>query len=353
MASSPSFPDSKRPMDDPMEPLFSHFDARARNFPAQGPGFSAVVLRQDSVVYELHRGVSSVELQVPLNGDTAYYLASESKQFTAACVWTLIRDGMLSLHDDVSKHLPELAAFEQPFTVANLLNHSSGIPDYFKYLHAQLGRHEGDYFSNQHLLRMISCFDELEFVTGTQHRYSNSNYILLATLVERLSGRSMQEFATERLFAPRGIKHIQFDADRFSIIPHRAFSYESDGTRPLGLKQLLGNANTVGDGGAYASTNELIRWERHWHAEWKAPGSLLRDMLQPLPLSDGSIPAYRSGLEIGQHAGHEYVFHGGGLWGFRTLILRIPALELSVIHLANHDKAGEDEGILLKLLCAE
>lgn len=325
-----------------MHRLEDYFTQLQSTLPADGPGFSAAILCDGKPVFELHRGMASLELKVPLSSESAYYLASESKQFTAACVLTLVREGAIGLDDDVCVHLPELARFEQPFPLRSLLNHSSGIPDYFQFIECQLSRHEADYFDNRMILDLIKRLDTVVFPTSTGYRYSNSNYILLAALVQRLSGISLARYARAKLFDPLGMRRIAFDEDRFSIIEHRVFSYEADAARPFGYKQHLGNANTVGDGGVYASINELLRWEKAWHRQWADPASLLHAMLQPSPLLDGSVPAYRFGLEVIQRAGHDVVFHSGGLWGFNTLIVRIPALRMSVIHLANCETAQPD-----------
>ena len=325
-----------------MHRLEDHFTQLQSTLAPDGPGFSAAVLCEGKLVFELHHGMASLELKSPLSSESAYYLASESKQFTAACVLSLVRAGAIGLDDDVCIHLPELARFEQPFPLRSLLNHSSGIPDYFQFIECQLGRHEADYFDNRMILDLIARLDTVVLPTSTGYRYSNSNYILLAALVQRLSGMSLGRYAREKLFDPLRMRRIAFDEDRFSIIEHRVFSYEADAARPFGYKQHLGNANTVGDGGVYASVNELLRWEKEWHRQWADPSSLLHAMLQPSPLLDGSVPAYRFGLEVIQRAGHDVVFHSGGLWGFNTLILRIPALRMSVIHLANCETAQPD-----------
>ena len=325
-----------------MHRLADHFTQLQAALPPDGPGFSAAVLRDGETVFELHHGMASLELKVPLSADSAYYLASESKQFTAACVMSLVREGVIGLDDDVVVHLPELANFEQPFPLRSLLNHSSGIPDYFQFIECQLGRHEADYFDNRMILALIARLDTLVCPTSTEYRYSNSNYILLATLVERLGGMPLARYAKEKLFEPLGMRRIAFDEDRFSIIEHRVFSYEADAARPFGYKQHLGNANTVGDGGVYGSVRDLLLWEREWHRQWADPASLLHAMLQPSPLLDGSVLAYRFGLEVIQRAGHDVVFHSGGLWGFDTLILRIPAHRMSVIQLANCEAAQSD-----------
>lgn len=325
-----------------MEKLCTYFRALQASLPASGPGFSCSVVADGELAFELHHGLASLELGVPLSGNSAYYLASESKQFTAACIFSLIRAGVIALDDDVVPYLPELSEFEQAFSLRTLLNHSSGIPDYFQFLHCQPGRHDADYFNNAIILKIIERMDTVVVPTGTEHRYSNSNYILLATLIERLSKKSCAEFARDTLFAPLGIEHIRFDADRFDLIPHRVSSYERDDTRPCGFEQHLGNANTVGDGGIYASTNALLLWERHWHSQWNDPASIMQAMLAPSPLLDGTIPDYRFGLERCQRHGKDIIFHGGGLWGFRTMIIRIPALRMSIIQLANADLATPD-----------
>lgn len=319
-----------------------YFEAARAALPADGPGFSAVVVRDGQVAYELHHGLASLELGVPLSAESMYYLASESKQFTAAAVLTLVRAGRIGLDDDVCAHLPELAGFGQAFPLRSLLNHSSGIPDYFQFLRCQPGRREADYFNNDDILALIARMDSVAFTTGERHGYSNSNYILLAALVLRLSGQSLGAYVRERLLLPLGMTRSGFDEDRRNVLARRVSSYEADAARPGGYLQHLGNANTVGDGGFYASTRELARWEREWHRQWGRPDSLLRAMLQPSPLADGVAPSYRFGLEWTRRGDHEVVFHGGCLWGFNTMILRLPRQALSVIQLSNSDRVVPD-----------
>ena len=165
--------------------LLTYFSHLQSTLPSDGPGFSAVVVQDGEIAFELHHGLASLELEVPLSARSAYYLASESKQFMAAAILAQVRVGAIALDDDVSAHLPELAGFEQPFALRGLLNHSSGIPDYFQFLQCQPGRHEDDYFCNVDILALIARMDTVAFPSGSAHRYSNSNYILLAALLER------------------------------------------------------------------------------------------------------------------------------------------------------------------------
>lgn len=251
--------------------------------PADGPGFSAVVMQDGDTVFELHHGLASLELEVPLSARSAYYLASESKQFMAAAILAQVRAGAIGLDDDVCVHLPELAGFEQPFALRGLLNHSSGIPDYFQFLQCQPGRREDDYFCNADILALIARMDTVAFESGSAQRYSNSNYILLAALLERLTGRTAAHHVREALLRPLGITHMGFDDDRGAVLPQRVASYEIDEARPGGYRQHLGNANTVGDGGMYASTRELVLWEREWHRQWAQPVILLSNSDRVVP----------------------------------------------------------------------
>ena len=319
-------------------PLFTHFSQLQSTLPSDGPGFSAVVVQDGEIVFELHHGMASLELEVPLSGRSAYYLASESKQFMAAAILAQVRAGAIGLDDDVCAHLPELAGFEQPFALRGLLNHSSGIPDYFQFLQCQPGRRDDDYFCNADILALIARMDTVAFPSGSAHRYSNSNYILLAALVERLTGQTAARHVRETLLLPLGITRMGFDDDRGAVLPQRVASYEIDEARACGYRQHLGNANTVGDGGMYASTAELVLWEREWHRQWAQPDSLLQALLQPSPLDDGTVPDYRFGLEWTRRGGQDVIFHGGSLWGFHTLLLRLPQQRLSVILLSNSDR---------------
>ena len=336
-----------------MNNLVAHFLALQAGMPAQGPGFSALILRDGVTLLELHHGLACLELGVPLTGQSRYYLASESKQFTAACVLDLVRQGVIGLDDDVAPHLAEVRQFGAAITVRQLLNHTSGIPDYFDYLACQLGRHDSDYFDNALLLRLIARMEDLTAPPGSAHAYSNCNYILLAKLVEVLAGQPRAAQARQRLFAPLDMHATAFDTDRQAILPQRVRSYTPDPAQAGRYRQHLGNANTVGDGGVYASLHDLALWERDWQRQYRDPDSLVRALLAETPGPDGHSWSYRFGLEQIEHGGRAVVFHDGGLWGFRALLLRVPEAGLSVIQLANVDSCEPDQAAWLAAIAAD
>lgn len=336
-----------------MQALSAHFHSLQTTLPANGPGFSAIVLVHGVPVFELHHGLACMELDVPLSGKSRYYLGSESKQFTAACALDLVRKGALALDTDLRPQLPEIRQFDQAITLRQLLNHTSGIPDYLPCFDYQVHRHDSDYFDNTMILALIRKFDELDFEPGAQYDYSNSNYILLARLVEITSGQPLAAYARQLLFAPLGMASTGYDEDRHAIMRHRVRSYSADPARPDGWCQELGNANTIGDGGVYASSDDLVRWEAEWHRQYADPTSLVRSLLQETIDSAGVPHTYRFGLECLSHDDIDYVFHGGHLWGFHTLILRVPAAGVSVIQLSNHGELAADRVAILTALATD
>ncbi|PHV05469.1 serine hydrolase [Janthinobacterium sp. BJB412] len=333
--------------------LSEHFRTVQSKVPASDPGFSALVVRHGEPLFELHHGVACMELGVPLSGRSRYYMGSESKQFTAACILDLVRQGRLSLDEDVRARLPIMHRIDTPVALRNLLNHSSGIPDYLPYLDLQLGRHESNYFDNPLALQLIEKFDELDFAPGSRYDYSNSNYQLLAQLIEVVSGTPLAAYARRLVFEPLAMAATDFDVDRQAVLPDRVRSYSPDPLRPRGYKQHLGNANTVGDGGLYSCTDDLLRLERDWHRRHAEPDSLVRALLQESHDNDGALFSYRYGLECLSHEGMDYVFHSGCLWGFNTLILRVPNAGLSVIQLSNNDLLEPDQPALLRAIAAD
>jgi CubicO group peptidase (beta-lactamase class C family) len=152
------------------------------------------------------------------------YVGSMAKQFTAAGIRLLEHRGSLRLEDDVRKYVPELPAYDRPIRIRHLLFHTSGLRDYLELL-ALSGRSFEDPFDNATALALIVGQRHLNFSPGSAHLYSNSNYLLLAKVIERVSGRSLRQFTTESFFAPLGMRQTHFADDRREIVRHRAHGY--------------------------------------------------------------------------------------------------------------------------------
>ena len=308
--------------------------------PQKEPGFCSAIINNGEVVHTINHGLASIEHGASLTSDSLFYLASVSKQFTAACVLKLVHDKKLKLTEDVRGIVKETKHFPRKITIQNLLNHTSGIADYFEYIELQLGRHQSDYFDNKHLLELIGKFEGLCFRPNAQFSYSNSNYIVLSEVVKVRSKLTLAKFAKKHLFNPLDMNKTVFDDDRFKIIKNRVTGYipQSKGRDKYRLD--LKNSCTVGDGGVLSSINDLIKWELNFYKNRALDASVIRGLTKSKPLKNksGNKIYYANGLELSKPSEKvKFNYHGGGFYGFSTFLIRAPSKKSSLIFLSNNE----------------
>lgn len=298
------------------------------------PGGAVAVVKDEQVVFARGYGMADLEQGVPITVDTAFSLASVSKQFTAAAVLLLVDAGRLRLEDRVRAYIPELPEYASQVTVAHLLHHTSGLRDFFQ-LRMLAGRSDADTLSMDEVLRLLARQHGLIFAPGERYAYSNTGYELLGLLVERVSGQSLQAFCEQNIFRPLGMTHTQFYDDRSKIIPRRAVGhlFRPDGT--LGI--FRSSFALVGSGGLMSTVLDLARWDANFYHN-----VLGRDrqrfaamQLATVPLQDGTPTTYAAGLIHGSYRGLATVQHAGRSFGFRSEMVRFPQQHFSVIVLSN------------------
>ena len=291
---------------------------------ATGPGCAVGIGRDGNPPIERAYGMASLEYGVPNTPLTIFHAGSIAKQFTAAAIVTLARQGKLSLDDDVRRYLPELPTYGATITLAQLMHHTSGLRDENELLWLAGGR-DDDPTELEDVLAMIRRQRGLNFAPGTQHLYSNTGYTLLGLVVQRVSGKPLKDFAAEELFAPRGMAHTQFVDNRFAIVPGRATGYRSLRDGSWGHVAYL--ADTYGEAGLFTTIDDLLRWN--------AGLADFADALQPARLSNGTVVPYSMGLEHGTYRGEPFLAHGGNTMGEAAYAMRFPGRRLSVAVLCN------------------
>jgi CubicO group peptidase (beta-lactamase class C family) len=296
------------------------------------PGAVCAVIRDGEVIHARGYGMEDLEHDVPLSPDSVFYIASTSKQFTAASIALLVLDGKLSLDDDIRQHLPEMADRSPPITVRHLVHHTSGLRDYFALL-GLTGWTDTDYFNNDMVVKLLARQRTLNFEPGTRHLYSNSNYVLLAEIVKRVSEKSLRQFADERIFQPLGMTHTHFDDDYRQIVKHRALSYAPK--RGGGWQQLLKEFDGYGDGNLLTTVGDLARWDENFTTGKVGGEEFLKLILTRGALDSGKSLDYAFGLGHAAYRGLATVQHGGGFKGFRTEMVRFPGQQFTVIVLGN------------------
>jgi CubicO group peptidase (beta-lactamase class C family) len=321
-------PSAVQPADDKtaqVDKLFAGWDTTAT------PGLALAVIRDGAVIYKRGYGMAKLEDGLVMTPAKIFDVGSVSKQFTAACVALLVREGRIWLDDDIRKYFPEIPAYERPITIRHLIHHTSGIRDYNSLLAFAGFRAESDCPTVEESREIIFRQKKLNDLPGKEFSYTNSGYFLLGQLVERISGKSLNAFAQERIFRPLGMRHTFFQEDHTRIIADRATGYDPAGDT---FKIDMSNWDETGDGNVYTSVEDLTLWDQAFYSN--ALGRDVMDMVQTHGvLNDGTEIDYAWGLRVRSYRGLKLVEHGGAWAGFRAQIIRFPEQRFSVIALAN------------------
>lgn len=301
-----------------------------------GPGASVAVIRKGKIEYSRQYGSAQVEYDLPVNENTIFHVASVSKQFTAMSVMLLAYDGKLGLNDEVQKYLPYVPKFNHPVTIRQMIQMTSGIRDQWELL-AIGGWRLDDVITTEHVLQLIKRQKELNFEPNTQYLYSNMNYTLLGQMVEEVSGKTLAEFSSERIFGPLGMRSTHFHDDHEHIVDNRAYSYkEIEGELK---KSVLSYAN-VGATSLFTTANDLARWLDNFRHARIGGVELLDEMLTQGILKSQEKIAYAHGVVIGDYKGLKTVSHGGADAGFRSHVVWFPEKEVGIVVLTNLASAG-------------
>ena len=297
------------------------------------PGCSVGVIREGSFVFRKSYGEASLELGVPLSSDSVFYMASVSKQFTAASIVLAVEQGYLSLDDDVRKYIPELPDYGHRITLRQMLHHTSGFRDFLALTYLS-GRDTSDLSSSGDVLKLIARQKGLNNFPGEEYVYSNSNYFLLGVVVKRATGKSLAEFAAVNIFQPLGMTHTLYYDDHTIVVPNRVAAYDpgKDGKSLVDWSTLF---DIVGGGGLMSNVDDLILWDRNFYSNKLGKGTLVRELETPGTLNNGHHINYGLGLWMNEYRGLRTVEHSGGTFGYRTEILRFPEQQFTVIALCN------------------
>ncbi|MFU8814405.1 MAG: serine hydrolase domain-containing protein [Pseudomonadales bacterium] len=309
-----------------IDALFSQWDH------ADSPGCGVSVVQRGEAVFARGYGSANLDYQIPITPRTVFYLASVSKQFTAAAVALAAEQGHLSLDDDIRRWFPELQDYGSIIRVRDLVHHTSGLRDYLT-LMSLAGMSYGDSWTSADILDLVARQRELNFAPRSDYLYSNTGYFLLAELIQRATGVSLRRYTTREIFEPLGMSNTWFHDDAGQVIRDRAVSYANNG-RGFRMSYLY-NFDKVGSGGLYSTLEDLARWDANFSATRIGGPAFLETMHRRGATERGTQLRYAFGLQHGSYRGQPTVEHGGSLMGFRTTMLRFPEEETTVFVLCN------------------
>lgn len=316
------------------------------------PDFSGVVLVADdgSVVYHQAFGYRNFAEKNPLANTDIFELASVSKQFTAMVIMMLKEEGKLDYDDLIEKYIPGL-----PYpgvTIRHLLNHTSGLPDYQEVMDQYWDKSQVA-GNDDNIAYLIKYHPAAHFSPGEKYEYSNTGYMLLATIAEKASGKDFIEFSRERIFNPLGMSKTDIRTKEEKLtLPDMAWGHlyvaekeayiHADSFPAFNYSLWLGNRK--GPGRVSSSAPDLLRWDQALYTETLIKNENLQEAFAPATLNDGTRSSYGFGwrIESGPGTGKK-IFHAGDNPGYKTIIIRYIDLHKTIIILCNnaHERFSE------------
>jgi CubicO group peptidase (beta-lactamase class C family) len=302
-----------------------------------GTGCAALVAINGKITYKKAFGMANLELNVPMQPDMVFRIGSITKQFTAIAILQLMEQGKLSLQDDITKYIPDYPTQAYKITIENLLTHTSGIksytnvPEFMKYIMDDLKPEE-----------VIDKFKNLpmEFAPGTKWNYNNSGFFLLGYIIEKVSGMKYQDYIEQNLFKPAGMTNSLYGSNR-KIIKNRAYPYQPDGDSTVNadyMSMLL----PYSAGSLMSTVEDLYKWNRALISDKLVKKENLEKAWTEYKLSDGKGTHYGYGWFLNQVQGSQSIEHGGGINGYLTFGIYLPAEDVFVAVFSNNTAKGPD-----------
>lgn len=315
---------------------FSHIDSIFDSYPKNNAGVSVRLVCDGKTLYGREAGMADISANKFVMPSTVFYLASVSKQFTAACVVLLEQQGKLKLDDKLSKYFPDFPAYASKITLTHLMNHTSGIKDY-----RVLASIKGDdtfSYHNEDIYKLL-VNQVPDFEPGEKHSYSNSGYWILAQIVEKVSGKTIAEFAKENIFEP-----LVMTSSFYSINPNdiknsaKGYKEGKDGKPefcPL-------DENIIAGGGMFSTAEDLSRWLAEIESHHVFGKPFWDKMLKTDVYRIDKDSQYSKGISTGKYGMFTLISHSGYVDGHRSLIGYFPERNLCFIALSADENISPD-----------
>jgi len=297
------------------------------------PGTSIIITQNNEVLYSSSNGLSNIELNTKNTVGTVYDLASIAKMFTGYSIATLEAKGRLSMDDNITMYLEDFPAYQHDITISHLIHHTSGIKNW-TYLLYQMGWSDEDKINTDQLLRAIYSQQSLDFVPGEKYQYSNSGYVLLAKIIEKVTGQSFEDWTLEHIFKPLKMNNTFFNTNQNTVIPGMASAYsiDSDGN----IYKETYNTSALGSSSLISNAIDMAKWMNfllHPPVEQK---NIIETMFTTTPLNNGSKNNYAYGIEIDSYNGIELIGHDGSWAAYTSNMTILPEFGIGIFFANNY-----------------
>jgi CubicO group peptidase (beta-lactamase class C family) len=300
------------------------------DYEGEVPGAAVLVVKDGKVLLSRGVGLANMQTGARVTVQTNFRLASVTKQFTATAILCLVEDRKLTLEENLVDIFLGFPEYGRDITVRHLLTHTSGLIDYENLITES----ETTQVLDSDVLEMMKAQTSTYFAPGTEYRYSNGAYAVLAMIVEKRSGLSFPEYLHDNIFEPAGMDNTIAFLNGVNVVQNRARGYTVDGTDITDSDQSVTSA-VLGDGGIYSSIDDMLAWDSALYSDRVLSAEMRELAVTPATLDDGSTTAYGFGWRIDEYWGRRRVHHTGSTSGFRTVIRRFPDDRFTVVVLTN------------------
>lgn len=313
-------------------------DALTERFSMDAPGGAVLIARGDSILYEKAIGLADMSTKQALTTRHQFRIASVTKQFAAVAILQLAEAGTLKLGDEIQKYV-DFPVKERPITIEHLLTHSSGIPDF-----TRTAAYTPEAYAKPITLpELLALFanEPLEFAPGSKWSYSNSGYILLTAIIEKVSGQNWSDYAREHLFKPAGMTSSSA-AIAGGPLQNEAVGY-AEGEQGWEPAYPISLSWPRAAGCIRSTVRDLWAWNRTVYAGKLVGTAMLTSAHRPFLLSDGTATDYGYGWFLQQVQGSPTIEHNGGIDGFTSASLYLPQEDLYVAVLVNRQTSDASD----------
>lgn len=303
--------------------------------PKAAPGIATAIISNGEVIYQKVAGFANLKDSTVIAKNTRFNIASNGKQFTALAILILEDEKKLRLTDDIRKYIPTiLPKYPNKITIENLLNHSSGIRDVYDLWSLQGYTWWKKSFDNNDALRLLEKQKEINFKPGSKYLYSNTNYIILAEIIEKVTGISFVNY-TKDMFIKLNMSNTSFEDDYTKIKEPIARAYFNFST----WTTYDWIWNVCGDGNLFSTLEDQIIWEKL--VQKKNSTSIKKETIEKSQklTQNNQIKNYGYGLEFGNYKGFNYKFHEGATGAWKATTIRFPEQNVAMFTLTNTGKA--------------
>lgn len=324
--------DARLTVDDSLKVMVDSLMAEYDN--KHSPGAIVGIIQDENVIYSKGYGMANLAYGIPITSNTRFNLGSVSKQFLGFAMALLENRGRLSLDDPVKNYLSDWPEFEKKVTLMHLLTHTSGYRETYGTLLLAGRVVEEDHLPREEALEVVRRQPKLEFTPGSKFKYNSMAYVILAEVLEQVTGTPASKWVEDNIFDPLEMKNSVIESRVGEVIPNAADSYSDADSS--GYNRLTSNRAIFGAAEVFTTVGDLAKWLQNFHTAELGGPEVQNRFREPFVFTYGDTSNYALGLNITNERGLKLIWHGGGHAGYRTGLMYYPQLNAGIVIMTNY-----------------